>query len=220
MKRVRITIDPTAIGVQPMHQQLTSSDRINKTHIINWNVVDPPTTFLLRIHGSYGHLERVLGQSSYVDGYEIFPLSDRVCYCYLWGEATRGSRLLFERFTQGTLLTIPPITLNQDETVTLTLIGAQSDIQTAVDELPDAVEVTVEEVGGSQVAMDSIIDSLSSQQREAIEVAVALGYYELPRNVTIEQVATELECATATAAEHLRKAESRIITTLIERITV
>lgn len=220
MKRVRITIDPTALGVQPMHQQLTSSDHIDKTSIINWNVADPPTTFLLRIRGSYGHLEQILGQSSYVDGYEIFPLSDRTCYCYLRGEAARGSRLLFELFTQGTLLTIPPIALNQDETVTLTLVGAQSDIQAVVDELPEAVDLTVEEVGGSQVAIDSIIDSLSSQQRDAIEVAVALGYYDMPRNVTIEQIATEMECATATAAEHLRKAESRIITTLIEQITI
>ncbi|MBX0296653.1 helix-turn-helix domain-containing protein [Haloarcula nitratireducens] len=219
MERVRLTIDPTTLGARPMHQHLTSSDEIDETQIINWNVADQPTTFLLRIYGSYDHLEPILAASSYVEGYEILPLSDRNCYCYLRGEATAASRSLFEVFTQGTLLTIPPIVLNEDETVTLTLVGAQSDMQAAMDALPDAVTVTIEEVGGSRVATESIIASLPTRQREALEVAVARGYYEIPRTVTLEQLATDLECATATAAEHLRKAESRIITSLIERVT-
>jgi predicted DNA binding protein len=41
-----------------------------------------------------------------------------------------------------------------------------------------------------------------------------LGYYDVRRDPTVEDVAAEPGCATATAAEHLRKAESTIVSSL------
>lgn len=74
--------------------------------------------------------------------------------------------------------------------------------------------VTVEEVGGNRVATDSVVDALSLRQREAIEAALAIGYYDVPREATLEDVAGEIESARATAAEHLRKAESNLVSAL------
>jgi len=57
MKRVRITIDPTDLRVRPLHNRLTKNERIDRAHIVNWNVSEPPTGFLLRIRGDYESLE-------------------------------------------------------------------------------------------------------------------------------------------------------------------
>lgn len=219
MKRVRITIDPTDLELRPLYHSLTDGERIERTHIVNWNVSDPPTGFLFRIRGAYETLEADLEGSPHVEDYEILPLTDRECYCFVKGEATPGSRALFENFTRGSLLTVPPVSLNRDGTSTFTLVGTQDDIQTAVDGIPEPVGVTVEEVGGERVATDSVVGALSPRQREAVEAALAIGYYTVPRGATIEDVADELDCATATAAEHLRKAESKVISSLFGPVT-
>ena len=46
-------------------------------------------------------------------------------------------------------------------------------------------------------------------------MAVEHGYYEIPRRATHEDIADELGCAPSTVDEHLRKAESRILTSLV-----
>ena len=55
---------------------------------------------------------------------------------------------------------------------------------------------------------------MSPRQRDAVEAVLEIGYYTVPRNATITDVAGELDCVTATAAEHLRKAEWKILSTL------
>lgn len=47
-----------------------------------------------------------------------------------------------------------------------------------------------------------------------IQAALSLGYYEVPRTASHEDVAEELDCAPSTAAEHLRKAEATVIETV------
>lgn len=42
----------------------------------------------------------------------------------------------------------------------------------------------------------------------------AFPHYEIPREATIDDVASALDCAPATAAEHLRKAESAVLADL------
>ena len=217
MKRVRITIDPTDLPLRPLYHRLTGGDRIERTHIVNWNVAEPPTGFLFRIRGEYETLEPTLEESPHVADWELLALTERECYCFVAGEATPGSRALFENFTRGSLLTVPPVSLNRDGTSTFTLVGTEADIQAAVEGVPDLVDVTVEAVGGERVATDSVVGALSPRQREAMEAALEIGYYDVPRSGAIEDVAIELGCATATAAEHLRKAESTVISSLFGR---
>lgn len=218
MKRIRITIDPTDLDARPLYRRLTEDERIERTLIVNWNVSDPPTGFLFRIRGDYEMLGADLDESPHVDDYKILPLTERECYCFVLGEATPGSRALFENFTQGSLLTVPPVLLNRGGTSTFTLVGTQADIQTAVESVPDPVDVTVEEVGGDDVAANSVVGALSPRQREAVEAALGIDYYTVPRKATIEDVADELDCATATAAEHLRKAESKVMSALFGEV--
>jgi predicted DNA binding protein len=58
---------------------------------------------------------------------------------------------------------------------------------------------------------DAREEDVDDAQREALAAAAALGYYDQPRGATSEDVADELDCATATAAEHLRKAEATLV---------
>lgn len=161
-------------------------------------------------------LDEVLAGDDTVDEYAILPRTDAECYCFLSGEVGPTSRALFENFTRGSLLTVPPILCHDDGSSTFTLVGTEADIQAAVDGVPAGVAVTVEQVGGERVTPDSAVGQLSARQRETVETAIAVGYYAVPREATVADVAAELDCATATAAEHLRKAESTVFQALLD----
>jgi len=53
--------------------------------------------------------------------------------------------------------------------------------------------------------------ALSARQREALEIAVEDGYYERPRAIATADVAERMGVGRRTAAEHLRKAEQRVL---------
>lgn len=217
MKRVRLTLRPDGDFAPPLYRRLTGgASYLTGAQIINWNVAAPPTAFLLWLRGDYGRFEAELAASENVDAYEVLPISDRECHCFFQGQVADAARSLFEIFTRGSLITIPPIECNDDGSNTFAIVGTEADIQRAVDAVPDPVDVTIDAVGGESVAPKSAVGRLSPRQREAVEIALELGYYAVPRDATAEDVAGQLDCAAATAAEHLKKAESAIIEALFE----
>ena len=59
---------------------------------------------------------------------------------------------------------------------------------------------------------------LTSQQTRVLLEAVRAGYYEVPRRATVEAVARRLSLGRSTAEEHLRAAESAIVSRAAPRI--
>lgn len=57
---------------------------------------------------------------------------------------------------------------------------------------------------------------LTDRQFEVIECALNNGYFEWPREISSEELAEELGINRATALEHLRKAESKLLSNALE----
>ncbi|WP_160134303.1 helix-turn-helix domain-containing protein [Halococcus salsus] len=217
MKRVRITLSPSDAYLPPVYRLLTrESPFLRRVHIVNWNVAEPPVGFLLHIWGEYERSEEALRSGENVRDVAFFPESDDEAYCFLAAESTTVGRALFENFTRDDLLTVPPIECHRDGSSTYSLIGTESAIQNALDGLPEGVNVEIRSVGTGRITAGDTRDDLSPRQREAVRIAVEIGYYSVPRRATTEDVAHELECTAATASEHLRRAESHVFTSLFE----
>lgn len=217
MRRVRLTIDPHDVSLSRVHDLITGgAEYLSDVSLVNWNVAALPEGVLLRLTGDYRQFEAELDEIAVVHTYEVIPIMDTECYCFVEGEGTPATRALYETFTAGSLLIVPPIQCNEDGSATFTVLGTETDIQAAIANVPEGIGVDIAAVGGRKVAEDSVVGRLSDRQREAVETAIALGYYDVPRDATSEDVARELECATATAAEHLRKAESTLILALFD----
>jgi len=59
-------------------------------------------------------------------------------------------------------------------------------------------------------------DELTDRQQEVLRSAYLAGYYEWPRDTTAEQLADQLDIASATLHQHLRRAERNLLDTLLE----
>ncbi|ELZ82370.1 DNA binding protein [Haloferax elongans ATCC BAA-1513] len=215
MKRVRITLSPPEAYLPPVYRLLTrETTYLSDVAIVNWNVTEPPVGFLLLVRGDYHRLGDALETAENVRDFELFPNGDEEAYCFLAAAGVTAGRVLFENFTREDVLTVPPIECHDDGSSTFTLVGTDSAIQAAVEGVPNDVPVTVDAVGSGPVAAGDPRRSLSPRQREAVQTALRLGYYDVPRAVTTADVAEELGCSTATASEHLRRAELRIVSSL------
>jgi predicted DNA binding protein len=56
---------------------------------------------------------------------------------------------------------------------------------------------------------------LTDRQREILRTALAAGYYDIPRRVTQRDLATALGLSRGTIGDHLRRAETKIIRSII-----
>lgn len=90
-------------------------------------------------------------------------------------------------------------------------VGDPEPLQDALAAAPDDLDVRIDVVGEFTGQDDQPAMTLSERQREAVEVALELGYYEQPRGATHEDIATELGCAPPTASDHLQKAEAKLV---------
>ena len=54
-------------------------------------------------------------------------------------------------------------------------------------------------------------DGLTDQQYEALRIAYELGYFEIPRRASLEEVAAELGISASSVSERLRRAETELI---------
>lgn len=77
------------------------------------------------------------------------------------------------------------------------------------DGLPDGVSLSLKQVGtpSSWSTVDVPKSTLAHDQRRAIEVAIDLGYYEMPRAASLGEVADALDIPKSTLRYRLRHAE-------------
>lgn len=98
-----------------------------------------------------------------------------------------------------------------DRGVLLSLVGSQESIRDMIRNY-EAAGVTpdlrklAEYDGGS-----SDLDALTDRQLTVLTTAYELGFYEIPRQASTEDVAGELDLDPATVSEHLQRAERNLL---------
>ena len=73
------------------------------------------------------------------------------------------------------------------------------------------------EISPLQSASESDLSRLTAKQRQALLAAYSLGYYDVPRRISSEELAKRLKLGTSTYAEHLRKAERTLLASILSR---
>lgn len=149
--------------------------------------------------------------------FERFDTAGEYLYVYHRAKPNEIVEGLIELIDTYSLVIDLPITF--DETgVTVTLLGEPDNLQAAYDGIPEPIkaQTSIERIKSYAPASHGLYAELTTRQRELLDAALSVGYYSVPRDATVEDVANVAECAPSTAAEHLRKLESRVFSTLAE----
>lgn len=212
MKHVRLSL--TAHGreaeLHPMYDLMANGEPVERAETTHVNFTGDDLGIMHYVEGDRVAFEAAIEAIDDVHEYELTDADEGCFYAYLHcdpGDATA----MFEALTQDRLIRVPPMVFRADGTVTVSLIGVAEEIQAAVDEIPDVVDVTIEGITGVGRATGAARSLLSARQRAALDAALDLGYYDIPRKASHEDVAEAIDCAPSTAAEHLRKAESTLL---------
>jgi hypothetical protein len=215
--RVSLTAGGREAEIHPMYGVLTTASYVERATALQWNYTGDALGILHQVVGDRAAFEAALEEVPQVVGYELAPAGEDSFYAYVRDATTDGLDELFEPITSGGVVVVPPIRYRPDGTVAFSLFGPDEELQAGLSAVPDPVEVTVERVGGLASTAAAAEASLTRRQREVLEAAIEVGYYDVPRSADHEAVAAATDCAPSTAAEHLRKAESRVLSALFDR---
>ncbi len=211
MKYLCLVLDPGETTVHPVYEILTGAEYVEHARALHGNPADLSEgiiTLLLHVRGDVERFTNALDGISEVLEYDVTPISDEEFYCYVHNETTAIDGTLFSAFARESVVQLSPVEYHDDGRATFAVGGSAVALQNAMVDVPDGVELHVKRVGEGASGQQSAVASLSERQREAAQTAVELGYYDVPRRASHEDVAAVIGCAPSTAAEHLRKAES------------
>ena len=122
-------------------------------------------------------------------------------------------------------LLLPPLRYRDGERIVRILALDPGSLSTCFqDMVADGLSVTVDskrevETVTEQTPVMTVHDTLpelTKRQRTVIRAAINAGYYEIPRQVTTEELAEQLGLARRTTEEHIRRTEKKIVTGMAE----
>ncbi|WP_330632703.1 helix-turn-helix domain-containing protein [Halocatena halophila] len=133
---------------------------------------------------------------------------------YLQFEPEALQMTLFELFDREAISIDWPMRETPDG-LRVTLFGEDAALQRMMTSIPQEMEFRLERAGEYRPELADPIAQLTDRQKEIVRTAIAAGYYELPRRATQADIADELGLAQGTVGEHLRRAEAKIIQSVV-----
>ncbi|MDA4111298.1 MAG: helix-turn-helix domain-containing protein [Thaumarchaeota archaeon] len=104
----------------------------------------------------------------------------------------------------------------RDGKLKISFIGMSSPISKFLKKMERAkIRYRVLSLSDAKFSQESPLSKLTEKQRTVLLAAYNMGYYDIPRRVDSEQLGKKLNLVSSTVAEHLRKAERRLIEEVI-----
>ena len=199
-----------------MFDLLLSAPCVDRATNMHWNYTGEEFGVMHYVEGDIEAFERRIEAVETVTAYELTPAGEDAFYAYVRDATNESLRATFEVVFRDPVVVVPPVEFTESGRVTFSVFGPSGDVQAAVDGLDDSLGVTVTAVTGLEGTPGVVESPLSDRQRDVVETALELGYYEIPREASHEDVAAAVGCAPSTAAEHLRKAEAKLLRSMLE----
>ncbi|MGE5555718.1 MAG: helix-turn-helix domain-containing protein [Methanocella sp.] len=110
----------------------------------------------------------------------------------------------------------PPLGINEGK-VRFSFLGSEKQIKEFMEKV-DALGVHYRVVllADANFSPISPLSQLTEKQQEVLLAAYKWGYYDIPRKITSQELASKLGLGDSTVVEHLRKAEQRLIKQILE----
>lgn len=218
MRHFRFTMTPTAGGFCTTDRRIAETAGVDRVAILHLELLQDGTALAIYLlTGDAAALDATLADAPEVDDHHSFNTDGERFHALVHFEPDGPLRRLLELAERHHIVMEPPLEFFDDSgSLRVTVGGIQERVQDAAAEFPGGVEVTIEHIGQYDPSRNSLLASLTDRQREVLAVAIHEGYYDIPRRATHEDLAAELGCSAGTVGEHLRKIESRVLSSLVD----
>lgn len=208
MKRVAFRVTyPTELA-HPIHRRIGEFDRVSRMELLMWGPTADVTT-LSWYDADAGTVRRVLDAVASVTTADLVA-GDGGTYAFVHQTEYELDADVLDLVSRSRVCFLPPVTFLADGDATFEAVGETSRLSEFYARLGERLDVGIERV--REFGREPSSAALTDRQRTALETAVAVGYYDVPRTASVEDVAAELDCAPSTAGELLRKAEAGVVT--------
>ncbi|SER19118.1 helix-turn-helix domain-containing protein [Natrinema salaciae] len=216
MRYVRLELTPPAGAVHPVGRRLATEPGLERAELIYVDSFPDGTGILLyRLRGSAENVGSRLEEHPLVLEWDLFEGTGTDVYCYLSVDSGEPASTLMSLVGRDGLIVETPIEFIGSDSLRLTVAGKEELIQHAYQEIPDDFDDEIIKTGEYDPTCKWSILDLTTRQQEVLRTAVEIGYYDVPKRATHQDIANELDCATSTVDEHLRKAESSVFLSLL-----
>jgi predicted DNA binding protein len=130
-------------------------------------------------------------------------------YAFLRQAEYEFAGVILETIAESDVIFVPPVVFRDTGTVRFEAVGESAALSAFHDALAELGELSIERV--EPFERPNAPSALTDRQFAALEAAVATGYYEVPREGTVAEIARELDCSKSTAGELVRKAEAAVL---------
>lgn len=217
MKYLRLEMRYPPDLMHPIHRLVDESDAVKRDVLLQGTVLDETAdTFLFYVEADIDVYTDALRSVDRIREFEVTRIDDDGYYVFLTQRRDAVDEAMFDPFQRTGIVVVPPVDFRPSGIARLTLIGERGPLGDALAELPDRIESDVLRIGEYDWRQDLFDPGLTDRQFDALAAAVESGYYDYPRSGTVEEVADRIDAAPSTASEHLRKAESAMMSAFIE----
>ncbi|MFC6764826.1 helix-turn-helix domain-containing protein [Natrinema soli] len=214
MRYATIVIRSDEGGLHPVDWALYTDPAVTRETIQKINLLNDGTFVVLyELSGDLMHAKELLSEHPDVITADVTGEEAGLAYIHLEGNFTVKALLTIVQMFEFVLDT--PIKCTQECGVRVRLIGDDATIQTAIATILNPLQVTLEANSDYDPTLDDVFASLTSRQREILTIAVEEGYYQIPRRVTIEEIADALSLDSSTVGEHLQKIEACLVQEMV-----
>jgi predicted DNA binding protein len=213
MRYVRVRTTPAdGQAFHPLGQALVEEPSVERGNITWVELLDDGTAILIgKAWGDESRYREILRESPYVLDFNVTSGEDW-WYSYTHFEPTDTTReMLATKYESGLVMEMP-ITVDPDGAMEVTLVGPEEAFRQGFEQ-PESAEYEFEiiETGPYHPDLNDLYVSLTERQREILDTALELGYYEAPREATHEDIAQVVDISPSTIGEHLQKIEACVL---------
>lgn len=207
MKRVQFSATYPDGLVHPLHRRVTDPGPVTRAELLTWSPTADATTLFWCDADADATASVVRAVDSLVET-ELVEDGEGT-YAFLRQDGYEFAPAVLDAIAAASVVFLPPVAFLETGAVRFEAVGEAGALGAFHDALADLGDVAIERV--HEFERSASPSRLTDRQRAALEAAVEAGYYELPRDGTIADVAAALDCSTSTAGELIRKAEAAVI---------
>lgn len=214
MRYATVVISPSDGDLQPADRALATDPTVSRESIQQVNLLrDGTAVSLYSVRGDLARAEAILADREDVIDYDVSGDREGLAYIHFRPNETVERLLALVQNNEIVLQT--PIDCVDGGGFRVTLVGDDATIGDVVDSIPGPLSVSLEGIGEYHPDSEQLFSVLTARQQEILDAAVEMGYYEVPREATHEDIAAEVGVSAGTVGEHLRKVEGKVLSSLV-----